>query len=53
MDNMRFYGNLAALILICAFWVLLDVIFENKSELTDVMLMAFFLVWNLNACKSK
>ena len=52
MDIKFFYKNLFGFFAFGATWAVLDVITGNKADLTDVLIMAFFLVWNLNQSKA-
>ena len=53
MDVKHFYQNLFGFFAIGAVWAILDVITGNKTDLTDLLIMAFFLVWNLNQSKAR
>jgi len=53
MDDKQFWLNLLYLFGIAIFWTVLDVIFGKSTDLTDKILLAFFIIWNVNTCAKK
>lgn len=51
MGDTKFYKNLALFFLTGAVWIILDLIFGNTTDLTDLLIVSFFIVWNTNQCK--
>jgi len=35
------------------FWTLLDAVFDKDTGLTNMLLLGFFIVWNINTCARK
>jgi hypothetical protein len=50
MNERKFYMNLLGFFVVGIVWVILDVITDNTTSLTHIMIWAFFIVWNANQC---
>ena len=50
-DTKRFYINILQFLGIGLFWTLLDIVLDTTTDLTDLIILAFFLVWNSNVCQ--
>ena len=48
MNIKPFYINIAIFILFGWSWVLLDILFNNTTDKTDILIISFFVVWNYN-----
>jgi hypothetical protein len=51
MNTKRFYLNIAGFFAAGIFWTLLDVAFDKDTDFTNLLILAFFIVWNANACR--
>ena len=53
MNSKNFYLNLGAFLGAQALWAVLDVLTGKTTDQTIATIVAFFLVWNMNACEEK
>lgn len=51
LDDKKFCLNLATLFGVVLLWVVLDLIFGKQTDLTDLLIIGFFLVWNANVSR--
>jgi len=53
INERKFYINLALFFLVGIFWTILDAIFNETTDLTNLLVIGFFVVWNVNQCAIK
>jgi len=53
INERKFYINLALFFLVGIAWAILDAIFDKTTDLTNLLVIGFFIVWNVNQCSIK
>ena len=53
MNSKKFYLNFVIFFGTLGLWAVLDVLTGKTTDQTITTIVAFFLVWNMNACEEK